>query len=92
LLGFTPKEAYVVARDRRAMTQNKIDNGRLICLVGVSPLRPAEFVFFRIGQTTLEAVTTSGQAAHDRNRWTKQPRFRRRRWTTECRPARASHA
>jgi phage tail sheath protein FI len=31
------------------MTQNDVDNGRLICLVGVAPLCPAEFVIFRIG-------------------------------------------
>jgi phage tail sheath protein FI len=32
------------------MTQNDLDNGRLVCLIGVAPLRPAEFVIFRIGQ------------------------------------------
>ena len=31
------------------MTQDDIDNGRLIVLVGIAPLRPAEFVVFRIG-------------------------------------------
>ena len=31
------------------MTHNDLDNGRLICLVGFAPLRPAEFVIFRIG-------------------------------------------
>jgi phage tail sheath protein FI len=54
LLGTTPKEAYFVACDRSTMTQNDLDNGRLVCLVGVAPLRPAEFVIFRIGQKTLE--------------------------------------
>jgi phage tail sheath protein FI len=34
------------------MTQNDLDNGRLVCLIGVAPLRPAEFVIFRIGQWT----------------------------------------
>jgi len=34
------------------MTQDDIDNGRLIVLVGVAPLRPAEFVIFRIGLWT----------------------------------------
>jgi uncharacterized protein len=34
------------------MTQNDLDNGRLIVLIGVAPLRPAEFVIFRIGQWT----------------------------------------
>jgi hypothetical protein len=37
------------------MTQNDIDNGRLICLIGVAALKPAEFVIFRIGQKTIEA-------------------------------------
>jgi phage tail sheath protein FI len=32
------------------MTQNDFDNGRLICLVGVALISPAEFVIFRIGQ------------------------------------------
>jgi hypothetical protein len=30
------------------MTQDDIDNGRLIVLVGFAPLRPAEFVILRI--------------------------------------------
>ncbi len=56
LLGTTPDEAFFVVCDRTTMTQNDLDNGRLVCLVGVSPLRPAEFVIFRIGQKTLEAA------------------------------------
>ncbi len=55
LLGTKPAEAYFVRCDRSTMTQNDLDNGRLICLVGVSPLRPAEFVVFRIGQKTADA-------------------------------------
>jgi phage tail sheath protein FI len=52
LMGDDPKEAYFVRCDRSTMTQNDIDNGRLICLIGVAPVRPAEFVIFRIGQWT----------------------------------------
>lgn len=55
LLGSSPKEAYFVRCDRTTMTQNDLDNGRLICLVGVAPLRPAEFVIFRVGQKTADA-------------------------------------
>jgi phage tail sheath protein FI len=55
LLGATPKEAYFVKIDRSTMTQNDIDNGRLVALIGVAPLRPAEFVIFRIGQKTADA-------------------------------------
>jgi len=52
LLGDKPEAAYFVKCDRSTMTQNDIDNGRLVCLVGVAALRPAEFVIFRIGQWT----------------------------------------
>ncbi len=52
LLGEKPEKAYFVKCDRSTMSQNDLDNGRLICLVGVAPLRPAEFVIFRIGQWT----------------------------------------
>jgi phage tail sheath protein FI len=49
LLGDKPEKAYFVKCDRSTMSQNDLDNGRLVCLVGVAPLRPAEFVIFRIG-------------------------------------------
>lgn len=52
LLGNKPEQAYFVRCDRSTMTQNDLDNGRLVCLVGVAPLRPAEFVIIRIGQWT----------------------------------------
>ncbi|MCB0124625.1 MAG: phage tail sheath family protein, partial [Caldilineaceae bacterium] len=54
LLGEKPELAYFVRCDRSTMTQNDLDNGRLICLIGVAPLRPAEFVIFRIGQFTAD--------------------------------------
>ena len=57
LLGANPEEAYFVRCDRTTMTQNDLDNGRLICLIGVSVLKPAEFVVFRIGQKTADART-----------------------------------
>jgi len=37
------------------MTQDDILNGRLICLVGVAPFRPTEFVILRVFQRTVEA-------------------------------------
>jgi hypothetical protein len=55
LLGTTPEEAYFVRCDRSTMTQNDLDNGRMICLIGVAVLKPAEFVIFRIGQKTADA-------------------------------------
>ena len=55
LLGKSPEEAYFVRCDRTTMTQGDLDNGRLICLIGVAPTKPAEFVIFRIGQWTADA-------------------------------------
>ena len=55
LLGTTPDEAFFVRCDRSTMTQNDLDNGRLICLIGVAIIKPAEFVIFRIGQKTADA-------------------------------------
>jgi len=55
LLGTSPSDAYFVRCDRTTMTQNDLDNGRLICLIGVALLKPAEFVIFRIGQMTANA-------------------------------------
>jgi phage tail sheath protein FI len=55
LMGTKPEEAYFVRCDRSTMTQNDLDNGRLICLIGVAPTYPAEFVIFRIGQWTADA-------------------------------------
>ncbi|HYE15183.1 MAG TPA: phage tail sheath subtilisin-like domain-containing protein, partial [Pyrinomonadaceae bacterium] len=54
LLGDKPEKAFFVRCDRSTMTQNDLDNGRLVCLIGVAPLRPAEYVIFRIGQWTAD--------------------------------------
>ena len=56
LLGAKPEQAYFVRCDRSTMTQNDLDNGRLICLIGVAAVKPAEFVIFRIGQKTADAA------------------------------------
>jgi phage tail sheath protein FI len=53
--GQKPEEAFFVRCDRTTMTQSDLDNGRLICLIGVAPVKPAEFVIFRIGQWTADA-------------------------------------
>jgi phage tail sheath protein FI len=37
------------------MPQDDIDNGRLVCVIGVAPIRPAEFVIIRLGQWTSDA-------------------------------------
>jgi len=50
LMGTKPEQAFFVKCDRTTMTQEDIDNGKLICVIGLAPVKPAEFVIFRIGQ------------------------------------------
>jgi uncharacterized protein len=52
LEGTRPEEAFFVRCDRTTMTQTDIDNGRLIVLIGIAPVKPAEFVIVRIGLWT----------------------------------------
>ena len=55
LLGSTPEAAYFVRCDRSVITQGDLDNGRLICEVGVAIIKPAEFLVFKIGQKTADS-------------------------------------
>ncbi|TWT91735.1 phage tail sheath subtilisin-like domain-containing protein [Stieleria varia] len=56
LEGRTAEEAYYVACDRGVtMQQDDIENGRLICEVGIAPVFPAEFVIFRIQKFTADS-------------------------------------
>ncbi|WP_293387575.1 phage tail sheath subtilisin-like domain-containing protein [Nevskia sp.] len=55
LLGTKPEEAYFVRCDRSTMTQNDLDNGRMVCQIGVAATRPAEFVIFRVSQKTADS-------------------------------------
>jgi phage tail sheath protein FI len=55
LFGRTEDEAFFITCDRTTMSQDDILNGRLICEIGIAPVRPAEFVIFRIFQNTAEA-------------------------------------
>jgi uncharacterized protein len=54
LRGLTEEEAFFVRCDRTTMTEAEIDAGLLICEIGIAPVKPAEFVIFRIQQKTLE--------------------------------------
>jgi hypothetical protein len=57
LEGATPDQGFFVKCDRTTMTRDDIDNGRLICVIGVAPVKPAEFVIIRIGLWTSDADT-----------------------------------
>ena len=58
LMGTKAEEAFFVKCDRTTMTQDDIDNGRLICIIGIAPVKPAEFVIFRIAQVKSGAEIT----------------------------------
>ena len=58
------------------MTQDDILNGRLICEIGIAPVRPAEFVIFRIFQHTAEAPAAKEDATMARNDPLRNFRFR----------------
>ncbi len=48
LHGKTRKEAFFVTCDRSTMTTTDIENGLVICDIGVVPEQSAEFVVFRL--------------------------------------------
>ncbi len=52
LLGDTPETAFFVRCDRTTMTRQDLDAGRVVVMIGVAPVRPAEFVILRIAQWT----------------------------------------
>jgi phage tail sheath protein FI len=52
LFGDKPGDSFFVRCDETTMTADDVQNGRLICNIGVAIVRPAEFVIFRIQQIT----------------------------------------
>ncbi|MFI1068425.1 phage tail sheath family protein [Streptomyces puniciscabiei] len=50
LFGRTAEEAFYVKCDRENNPQTSIDQGRVVCEIGVCPVKPAEFVVFRLAQ------------------------------------------
>jgi phage tail sheath protein FI len=50
LFGLTPDEAFYVKCDRETNPAESIDAGQVICEIGIAPVKPAEFVVFRLAQ------------------------------------------
>jgi phage tail sheath protein FI len=61
LAGDSPAQAYFVDIGPTTMTRDDIENGRLICNIGIAPVKPAEFVIFRVTQFTAEAGGAGGE-------------------------------
>ncbi len=51
LMGATPEEAFFVKCDEETNLPELIDLGQLTTVIGVAPVKPAEFIVFKIGQT-----------------------------------------
>ena len=52
LFGATAREAFYVKCDAETNPQENIDAGILTCEIGIAPVKPAEFIVFRISQIT----------------------------------------
>ena len=55
LFGATPAQAFYVKVDEELNPAHSRDLGQLVIEIGVSPVKPAEFVIFRISQWSAEA-------------------------------------
>jgi hypothetical protein len=48
--GATTREAFFVRCDRTTMTRNDLDKGRFVCLVGVAPSEPVEYLVLELSR------------------------------------------
>jgi phage tail sheath protein FI len=52
LFGASPNEAFYVKCDAETNPPELIEAGQVVCEVGIAPVKPAEFVIFRLSQFT----------------------------------------
>ena len=50
LFGARPEEAFYVKCDDETNPPESVDVGRVVCEIGIAPVKPAEFVIFRLAQ------------------------------------------
>jgi uncharacterized protein len=50
LFGQTPDDAFFVKCDAETNPSEGIDAGQVVCEIGVAPVKPAEFIIFRLSQ------------------------------------------
>ena len=60
LAGSRPEEAFFVKCDEETNPPEVIDAGQVVVVIGIAPVKPAEFVIFRIGQTPTGATVEAG--------------------------------
>ena len=51
LAGASPEQAFFVKCDEETNPPDVVDAGQVVAVIGVAPVKPAEFVIFRIGQS-----------------------------------------
>jgi phage tail sheath protein FI len=56
LAGASPEQAFFVRCDAETNPPDVVDAGQVVALVGIAPMKPAEFVIFRIGQSAVGAT------------------------------------
>jgi phage tail sheath protein FI len=59
LMGRTPDEAFFVQCDEETNPPEVIDAGMVVAVIGIAPVKPAEFVIFRIGQSAAGTQITT---------------------------------
>jgi phage tail sheath protein FI len=50
LMGASPQEAFFVKCDAETNPPDVVDAGMVVTLIGIAPVKPAEFIIFRISQ------------------------------------------
>lgn len=50
LMGASPQEAFFVKCDAETNPPDVVDAGQVVTLIGIAPVKPAEFIIFRISQ------------------------------------------
>jgi phage tail sheath protein FI len=60
LFGSTPEEAFFVKCDEETNPPEVIEAGQVICEIGIAPVKPAEFVVFRLSQYSAGASEIEG--------------------------------
>lgn len=59
LLGSTPEQAFFVKCDAETNPAEIRDAGQLVAEIGIAPVKPAEFIIFRIGQLSGETESAA---------------------------------
>ena len=63
LFGATPGEAFYVKCDAETNPPEVVEAGRVVCEIGISPVKPAEFVVFRLSQFTGGGASETAEGA-----------------------------